>query len=177
MDFPGKFSQHILAGKTHILNVAFTVNGVKESFGGTGGNIAYNLTLLDETPKLIAVAGKDFSKVDRSGAYMARYVAKNVVAAGLAGRCLVQVAYAIGVAKPVGVYIDTYGTNKIDENKILQLVHKHFDFRPKQIIEKLRLKRPIYQKTAAYGHFGRSDKDFTWEATDKAGILRREGKM
>ncbi len=124
-----------------------------------------------------AFSGKDASKVDRSGAYMARYVAKNVVAAGLAARCLVQVAYAIGVAAPVGIYIDTYGTNKLEENKILQLIHKHFDFRPKQIISQLKLKRPIYQKTAAYGHFGRSDKDFTWEAIDKAKILRKEAKL
>ena len=108
---------------------------------------------------------------------MARYAAKNIVAAGLAARCLVQVAYAIGVAAPVGVYIDTYGTNKIDESKILKLIHKHFDFRPKQIISQLRLKRPIYQKTAAYGHFGRNDKDFTWEATDKAKILKKEANL
>jgi len=108
---------------------------------------------------------------------MARYVAKNVVAAGLASRCLVQVAYAIGVAAPVGVYIDTFGTNKISESKILELVNKHFDFRPKQIIDHLNLKRPIYQKTAAYGHFGRSDKDFTWEATDKAKLLKKEARI
>lgn len=124
-----------------------------------------------------AFSGKCVSKVDRSGAYMARYVAKNVVAAGLASRCLVQVAYAIGVAAPVGVYIDTFGTNRIAEGKILELVNKHFDFRPKQIIDHLNLKRPIYQKTAAYGHFGRSDKDFTWEATDKAKLLKKEAKL
>jgi len=124
-----------------------------------------------------AFSGKDVSKVDRSGAYMARYAAKNIVAAGLADRCLVQVAYAIGVAAPVGVYIDTYGTNKIAESKILALVHQHFDFRPKQIIDHLNLKRPIYQKTAAYGHFGRSDKDFTWEATDKVKTLKKEAKL
>jgi len=124
-----------------------------------------------------AFSGKCVSKVDRSGAYMARYVAKNVVAAGLASRCLVQVAYAIGVAAPVGVYIDTFGTNKISESKILELINKHFDFRPKQIIDHLNLKRPIYQKTAAYGHFGRSDKDFTWEATDKAKLLKKEAKL
>jgi len=124
-----------------------------------------------------AFSGKCVSKVDRSGAYMARYVAKNVVAAGLASRCLVQVAYAIGVAAPVGVYIDTFGTNKISESKILELINKHFDFRPKQIIDHLNLKRPIYQKTAAYGHFGRSDKDFTWEATDKAKLLKKEARI
>jgi S-adenosylmethionine synthetase len=124
-----------------------------------------------------AFSGKDVSKVDRSGAYMARYVAKNVVAAGLADRCLVQVAYAIGVAAPVGIYIDAHGTNKISETKILELINKHFDFRPRQIIDHLNLKRPIYRKTATYGHFGRSDKDFTWEAVDKASILKKEAKM
>jgi len=122
-------------------------------------------------------SGKDVSKVDRSGAYMARYVAKNVVAAGLADRCQLQVAYAIGVAAPVGVYLDTFGTNKIVEPKILELIKKYFDFRPKKIIDHLNLKRPIYQKTAAYGHFGRNDKDFTWEMTDKAKLLRKEAKL
>ena len=121
-----------------------------------------------------AFSGKCATKVDRSGAYMARYVAKNIVAAGLADKCQLQVAYAIGVAQPVGVYVNTFGTNKIDENKIIELVKKHFDFRPKQIIEKLNLKRPIYKKTAAYGHFGRNDKDFTWEATDMAETLKKE---
>jgi len=124
-----------------------------------------------------AFSGKDLTKVDRSGAYMARYVAKNVVASGLADRCLLQVAYAIGVAQPVGIYIDTYGTNKISETRILELINKHFNFKPKQIIDALDLRRPIYQKTAAYGHFGREDKDFTWEKTDKAEILRQEGKL
>lgn len=124
-----------------------------------------------------AFSGKDLTKVDRSGAYMARYVAKNVVAAGLADRCLLQVAYAIGVAQPVGIYIDTYRTNKIAEARILELINKHFDFRPKGIIESLNLRRPIYRKTAAYGHFGRLDKDFTWEATDKAEILKQEANM
>ncbi|MDD4271862.1 MAG: methionine adenosyltransferase [Patescibacteria group bacterium] len=121
-----------------------------------------------------AFSGKDLTKVDRSGAYMARYVAKNVVAAGLADRCLLQLAYAIGVAEPVGIYIDTYGTHKISEDKILKLINKHFDFRPKRIIDALDLRRPIYRKTAAYGHFGRNGKDFTWEATDKAKLLRKE---
>lgn len=123
-----------------------------------------------------AFSGKDVSKVDRSGAYMTRYVAKNVVAAGLADRCQLQVAYAIGVAAPVGIYIDTFGTNKISEQNILALVKKHFDFRPKQIIDSLNLKRPFYIKTAAYGHFGRNDKDFTWEHIDKAKILKKEAR-
>jgi len=99
------------------------------------------------------------------------------VAAGLADRCQLQVAYAIGVAAPVGVYLDTFGTNKIVEPKILELIKKYFDFRPKKIIDHLNLKRPIYQKTAAYGHFGRNDKDFTWEMTDKAKLLRKEAKL
>jgi S-adenosylmethionine synthetase len=119
-------------------------------------------------------SGKDMSKVDRSGAYMARYVAKNIVAAGLAERCLLQVAYAIGVAEPVGIYIDTFNTSKIAEEKILGLIKKNFDFKPKGIITALNLKRPIYRKTAAYGHFGRDDKDFTWENTDKAEDLKKQ---
>lgn len=121
-----------------------------------------------------AFSGKDSSKVDRSGAYMARYVAKNVVAAGLAKKCQLQVAYAIGVAEPVGIYIDTFGTAKIDETKIIELIKKYFDFKPKAITDTLKLKRPIYRKTSAYGHFGRNDKDFTWEKTDVAGKLKKE---
>ncbi len=121
-----------------------------------------------------AFSGKCATKVDRSGAYMARYVAKNIVAAGLSDKCQLQVAYAIGVAEPVGIYVNSFGTNKIPEDRIIELVKKHFDFRPKKIISKLDLKRPIYKKTAAYGHFGRNDKDFTWEATDMAEVLKRE---
>jgi len=120
-----------------------------------------------------AFSGKDPTKVDRSGAYAARYVAKNIVAAGLASRCEVQVAYAIGVAHPVSVMIDTFGTGKIDNEKILKLVKDHFDLRPDAIIRDLKLRRPIYRKTAAYGHFGREDEDFTWEKTDKAEAMRR----
>jgi len=122
-------------------------------------------------------SGKDVSKVDRSGAYMARYVAKNIVAAGLAEKCLLQVAYSIGIAEPVGVYLQTYGTNKIPEDKIISLVKKHFDFKPKSMIAKLNLKRPIYRKTAVYGHFGRRDKDFTWEITDQAKNLRKDAGL
>lgn len=124
-----------------------------------------------------AFSGKDASKVDRSGAYMARYVAKNIVAAGLAEKCQLQVAYAIGVADPVGIYIDTFNTNKIEEDKIIELVKKHFDFTPKGIINKLDLKRPFYQKTSAYGHFGRADKDFFWENIDKAGDLKADAGL
>ncbi len=119
-----------------------------------------------------AFSGKDPSKVDRSAAYAARYVAKNIVAAGLATKCLVQVSYAIGVAKPTSVMVTTYGTGKISDEKISELVGKHFDLRPKGIIQMLDLLRPIYLKTAAYGHFGRDEPEFTWEATDKAQALK-----
>jgi S-adenosylmethionine synthetase len=119
-----------------------------------------------------AFSGKDPSKVDRSAAYAARYVAKNVVAAGLAERCEVQVAYAIGVAHPVSVMIETFGTEQVDRAVIARLVDEHFDLRPGAFREYLKLHRPIYQKTAAYGHFGREDPDFTWEAIDKADALR-----
>jgi S-adenosylmethionine synthetase len=119
-------------------------------------------------------SGKDPSKVDRSGCYMARYIAKNVVAAGLAEQCEVQIAYAIGVAKPVSVMVNTFGTGKIPDERILELVKKHFDMRPKAIIDHLNLLRPIYRKTAVFGHFGRDDPDFTWERTDKAEILRKD---
>jgi S-adenosylmethionine synthetase len=119
-----------------------------------------------------AFSGKDPSKVDRSAAYAARYVAKNVVAAGLADRCEVQVAYAIGVAHPVSVMAETFGTEKVSRGKIAELIGEHFDLRPGAFREYLNLHRPIYQKTAAYGHFGREDRDFTWEKTDKAKALR-----
>jgi len=119
-----------------------------------------------------AFSGKDPSKVDRSAAYAGRYVAKNIVAAGLASRCLVQVSYAIGVAKPTSVMVDTYGTGKISNEKLTELVLEHFDLRPKGIVQMLDLLRPIYQKTAAYGHFGRDEPEFTWEATDKAAALK-----
>jgi S-adenosylmethionine synthetase len=119
-----------------------------------------------------AFSGKDPSKVDRSAAYAARYVAKNLVAAGLARRAEVQVAYAIGVARPVSVMVETFGTEKIARSRILELISEYFDLRPGAFREYLKLHRPIYQKTAAYGHFGRDDEDFTWERTDKAGALR-----
>jgi S-adenosylmethionine synthetase len=119
-----------------------------------------------------AFSGKDPTKVDRSAAYMARYIAKNIVAAGLAKRCEVQLAYAIGVADPVSVLVETFGTGAVDSATLQQLVREHFRLTPKGIIESLDLRRPIYRKTAAYGHFGRSDPDFTWEATDKAQKLR-----
>ncbi|MFH1415851.1 MAG: methionine adenosyltransferase [Elusimicrobiota bacterium] len=121
-----------------------------------------------------AFSGKDPSKVDRSAAYAARYIAKNVVAAGLADRCEVELAYAIGVAEPTGVFVDTFCTNSIPEERIVELVRENFPLKPKDIIEKLDLRRPIFRKTAAYGHFGRQDPDFTWEKTDKAGLLREK---
>lgn len=124
-----------------------------------------------------AFSGKDPSKVDRSGTYAARYVAKNIVAAGLAERCEVQIAYAIGVAHPVSVAVDCFGTEHVDLALIHELVHSHFDLRPAAIIRDLRLLRPIYEKTAAYGHFGREDADFTWESTDKADILRSDAGL
>jgi len=124
-----------------------------------------------------AFSGKDPSKVDRSAAYAGRYVAKNVVAAGLADRCEVQVAYAIGVAKPVSLMVETFGTGKIADEKIVELIRAHFDLRPKAIITTLDLLRPIYSRTAAYGHFGRDEVDFTWETTDKAAALRADAGL
>jgi S-adenosylmethionine synthetase len=121
-----------------------------------------------------AFSGKDPTKVDRSAAYVARYIAKNIVAAGLADRAEVQLAYAIGVAEPVSVRVDTFGTGKVGEAKLTELVRKNFSLTPKGIIESLNLRRPIYQKTAAYGHFGRTEPEFTWEATDKAAALAEQ---
>jgi len=121
-----------------------------------------------------AFSGKDPTKVDRSAAYAARYVAKNIVAAGLADKCEIGLAYAIGVARPVSVLVETFGTAKVSEEKIAELVQKHFDLRPAAIIRDLDLRRPIYRQTAAYGHFGRTDIDLPWEKTDKAEILRKE---
>ena len=122
-------------------------------------------------------SGKDPSKVDRSGSYAARWAAKNVVAAGLAEKCEIQIAYAIGVSKPLSIYLETKGTNRIPEKIILDLIKTHFDFRPGMIIQQLDLKRPIYAKTAAYGHFGRDDPDFTWEKTDIAPLLKESAGL
>jgi S-adenosylmethionine synthetase len=119
-------------------------------------------------------SGKDPSKVDRSGCYMARYIAKNIVASGLADRCETQISYAIGVAQPISVLVNTYETGKLADEKILELVMKYFDMRPKAIIDQLNLLRPIYKKTAAFGHFGREDAEFPWEKTDKAELLKKE---
>jgi S-adenosylmethionine synthetase len=124
-----------------------------------------------------AFSGKDPSKVDRSGAYAARWIAKNIVAAGLADKCEVQVSYAIGIPEPTSINVDTSGTNKIPEEKIVELVKKNFNLNPREIIKRLDLLRPIYKKTAAYGHFGRNDPDFTWENTDMADTLRKEAGL
>ena len=123
-----------------------------------------------------AFSGKDPTKVDRSACYMARYIAKNLVAAGLAQRCEVQLAYAIGVAEPVSVMINTFGTGAVAETRLVELVREHFPLTPKGMIEHLKLRRPIYQKTAAFGHFGRREDTFTWESTDKASVLQESGK-
>ena len=124
-----------------------------------------------------AFSGKDPSKVDRSAAYAGRYVAKNIVAAGLASRCLVQISYAIGVAEPTSIMVETYGTGKVSNETLTQLVKKHFDLRPKGIVNMLDLLRPIYQKTAAYGHFGRDEPEFTWEAVDRAKLLKADAGL
>ncbi len=137
---------------------------IVDTYGGVGGHGGG------------CFSGKDPSKVDRSACYMARYIAKNVVAAGLADQCEVQLSYAIGVAHPVSVFINTFGTGKLSDEVILDLVKKNFDMRPKAIIEHLKLLRPIYRKTAAFGHFGRDDPDFTWEITDKAEELAKSLK-
>jgi S-adenosylmethionine synthetase len=124
-----------------------------------------------------AFSGKDPTKVDRSGAYMARYVAKNIVAAGIAKRCELQFAYAIGVAQPVSIMVDTFGTGKIPDQKIVELVRENFDLTPAGIIEQLKLRRPIYKRTASYGHFGRKEEGFSWEETDRAAVLKTKVKI
>ena len=122
-------------------------------------------------------SGKDPTKVDRSAAYAARYVAKNIVAAGIADRCEIELAYAIGVAEPVSIFVDTFGTGKIDDEKIVDLIRRNFELRPAGIIDMLNLRRPIYKQTAAYGHFGRTDIDLPWEHTDKAEVLKKEAGL
>ncbi len=150
---------------------AFEIGGPKGDCGLTGRKIIVDTYGGSAPHGGGAFSGKDPSKVDRSAAYAARYVAKNVVAAGLAARCQVQVSYAIGVAKPTSVMVTTFGTGKVSDEKLSELVQKHFDLRPKGIVQMLDLLRPIYEKTAAYGHFGRDEPEFTWENTDKAKAL------
>ncbi|MDT8317585.1 MAG: methionine adenosyltransferase [bacterium] len=152
----------------------FVVGGPKGDCGLTGRKIIVDTYGGHGSHGGGAFSGKDPSKVDRSASYMARYVAKNIVAAGLADECEVQLAYAIGVAKPVSVMIDTFGTGKIPSDNIAKLVNKHFDLSPKGIVKTLDLLRPIYRQTAAYGHFGRSEKDLYWERTDMAETLKKE---
>jgi S-adenosylmethionine synthetase len=152
---------------------SFEIGGPKGDCGVTGRKIIVDTYGGSAPHGGGAFSGKDPSKVDRSAAYAARYVAKNIVAAGLASQCLVQVSYAIGVARPTSVMVTTQGTGKMSDDALSALVSKHFDLRPKGIIQMLDLLRPIYEKTAAYGHFGREDRDFTWEATDKAQALKQ----
>jgi len=154
----------------------FVVGGPQSDTGMTGRKI-----VVDTYGGVIshgggAFSGKDPTKVDRSATYMARYVAKNVVAAGLAKKCMIQLAYVIGKAEPVSVMVDTFGTHKISENKILKLILDNFDLTPKGIIKKLDLLRPIYQKTAAYGHFGRTEHEFSWERLDKVATLKKKAR-
>ncbi|MFC1668456.1 methionine adenosyltransferase [Chlamydiota bacterium] len=152
----------------------FVVGGPMGGCGVTGRKIIVDTYGSKGSHGGGAFSGKDPSKVDRSGGYIARYVAKNIVAAGLADNCEVQIAYAIGVAEPISLLVNTEGTAKIPEERISQLVMKHFDLTPRGIISSLDLLRPIYYKTARFGHFGRNDSDFTWEKTDKADLLREE---
>ena len=151
---------------------SFEIGGPKGDCGLTGRKIIVDTYGGSSPHGGGAFSGKDPSKVDRSAAYAARYVAKNIVAAGLATKCMVQVSYAIGVAKPTSVLVTTHGTGKISDEKLSQLVSQHFDLRPKGIVQMLDLLRPIYKKTAAYGHFGREEPEFTWEKTDKAAALK-----
>jgi len=167
--------KNLLKGKVNYLvnpTGSFEIGGPKGDCGLTGRKIIVDTYGGSAPHGGGAFSGKDPSKVDRSAAYAARYVAKNIVAAGLASKCLVQVSYAIGVAQPTSVMVTTQGTGKISDDKLSQLVLANFDLRPKGIIQMLDLLRPIYEKTAAYGHFGRDEPEFTWEATDKALALK-----
>jgi S-adenosylmethionine synthetase len=181
-DITEKIVKHVIPGnlmskETRILinpTGRFVVGGPHGDAGVTGRKIIVDTYGGAAPHGGGAFSGKDPTKVDRSACYMARYVAKNVVASGLADKCMVQLAYAIGVAEPVSVYIDTYGTGKVDDDKIGEIVRAHFKLTPKGIIETLNLRRPIYKKTAAFGHFGRTEPEFTWERTDKADALRKD---
>ncbi len=153
----------------------FVIGGPKGDAGLTGRKIIVDTYGGYSRHGGGAFSGKDPTKVDRSAAYAARYVAKNIVAAGLADKCEIELAYSIGVAEPVSILVETFGTGKVAEEKLVELVKKHFDLRPAAIIRDLDLRRPIFRQTAAYGHFGRTDIDLPWEKTDKAEILRKEG--
>jgi len=152
----------------------FVVGGPQSDTGMTGRKIIVDTYGGMASHGGGAFSGKDPTKVDRSASYMARYIAKNVVASGLADKCNLQLAYAIGVAKPVSMMLYTNKTNKVPEKRIVELINKHFDMTPRGIIKQLDLLRPIYGMTSAYGHFGRNEKEFTWERTDKAKILAKE---
>ncbi|HEY3074481.1 MAG TPA: methionine adenosyltransferase [Burkholderiales bacterium] len=168
--------KNLVKGKVNYLvnpTGAFEIGGPKGVCGVTGRKIIVDTYGGSAPHGGGAFSGKDPSKVDRSAAYAARYVAKNIVAAGLASKCLVQVSYAIGVARPTSVMVTTQGTGKMSDDALSALVTKHFDLRPRGIIQMLDLLRPIYEKTAAYGHFGREEPEFTWEATDKALALKQ----
>jgi S-adenosylmethionine synthetase len=168
--------KNLIKGKVNYLvnpTGAFEIGGPKGDCGVTGRKIIVDTYGGSAPHGGGAFSGKDPSKVDRSAAYAARYVAKNIVAAGLASKCLVQVSYAIGVARPTSVMVTTQGTGKMSDDALSALVTQHFDLRPRGIIQMLDLLRPIYEKTAAYGHFGREEPEFTWEATDKALVLKQ----
>jgi S-adenosylmethionine synthetase len=172
--------KHLIKGEIkYLVNPTgrFVVGGPQGDCGLTGRKIIVDSYGGSAPHGGGAFSGKDPSKVDRSAAYAARYVAKNVVAAGLADRCTLQVSYAIGVARPTSVMVTTYGTGKISDEKIAALIQKHFDLRPKGIVMMLDLLRPIYEKTAAYGHFGREEPEFTWEKVDKAIALRADAGL
>ena len=167
--------QHLIKGAINFLvnpTGRFVIGGPQGDCGLTGRKIIVDTYGGAAPHGGGAFSGKDPSKVDRSAAYAGRYVAKNVVAAGLASKCLIQISYAIGVAKPTSVMVSTFGTGKLSDEKIAQLVSEHFDLRPKGIVKMLNLLSPIYRKTAAYGHFGREEPEFTWEQIDKAAALR-----
>jgi S-adenosylmethionine synthetase len=169
--------KYLLTGETRFLinpTGRFVVGGPMGDCGLTGRKIIVDSYGGTAHHGGGAFSGKDPSKVDRSAAYAGRYVAKNIVAAGIASKCEVQMAYAIGVARPVSLMVDTFGTGKIPDDKIVTLIEQHFDLRPRGIIHGLDLLRPIYQKTAAYGHFGRDEPEFSWEATDRAAQLRAD---
>ena len=172
--------KEMLTAKTRFLinpTGRFVVGGPSGDCGQTGRKIIVDTYGGASRHGGGAFSGKDPSKVDRSAAYAGRYVAKNIVAAGLADRCEVQVAYAIGVARPVSLMVNTFGTGRVSDEKIVELISRHFDLRPKGIINALDLLRPIYQKTASYGHFGRDEPEFTWENTDKAAVLKADAGL
>jgi S-adenosylmethionine synthetase len=173
------FPKEMLAGTRFMVNPTgrFEIGGPHGDAGVTGRKIIVDTYGGAAPHGGGAFSGMDPSKVDRSAAYAARYVAKNVVAAGLARQCQVQLSYAIGVARPINVTVYTEGTGRVSDARIAELVSAHFDLRPRGIIKMLDLLRPIYRKTAAYGHFGRDEPEFTWEATDRIGALRDAAKV